>query len=60
MIARLMKSDIKSEYTDKRLGDIEHSLADITKGSELIGYNPKFSIEKGLEHTISYLKNNTQ
>lgn len=58
IIAKLMNSDITPEYTDMRLGDIEHSLADITKGSELIGYNPKFSIEKGLEHTISYLINN--
>lgn len=32
-----------------RLGDIRHNFADITKAKKLLGFNPKWSFEKGIE-----------
>jgi UDP-N-acetylglucosamine 4-epimerase len=36
-------------YEDFRPGDVRHSQADISKAGRLLGYEPAFKIEKGLE-----------
>jgi len=41
----------------ERKGDIPHSLADISKGKKLIGYEPKFSFKTGIEKTIKWYHN---
>ena len=41
-------------YRDFRIGDVRHSLADITKGKELIGYNPKYRINEGLKEAMEW------
>jgi len=42
---------IKPVHVEPRAGDLEHSLADISKSSSF-GYEPKFSLEEGLKETI--------
>lgn len=45
-------------YRDFRAGDVRHSLADISKARNLIGYEPRFSIRQGLDKAAQwYLKN---
>lgn len=39
---------IKPLYGPNRTGDIPHSLACIDKAKKLLGYNPQFSVRKGL------------
>jgi UDP-N-acetylglucosamine 4-epimerase len=41
-------------YGPNRAGDVKHSLADISKAKEIIGYSPLFSFEKGIKQTISW------
>jgi UDP-glucose 4-epimerase len=41
-----------------RTGDVRDSLADISLARQLIGYEPKFSLEEGLKATIEYYRNN--
>ena len=42
----------------ERSGDVKHSLADISKARNLIGYNPLFSFEQGIKVAVNwYLKN---
>lgn len=36
-------------YKDFRPGDIKHSLADISKAKEYLGYEPKFSVQEGIQ-----------
>ena len=36
-------------YRDFRPGDVRHSLADISKARERIGYEPQFSVQEGLD-----------
>ena len=43
-------------YDDPRPGDIVHSLADISKAEQNIGYEPKFSLLKGLEETVVWFR----
>ena len=44
-------------HRDFRAGDVLHSLADISKGRKLLGYEPEFSIRKGmLEAADWYLR----
>jgi UDP-N-acetylglucosamine 4-epimerase len=43
-------------YLDERVGDVKHSLADISKAKNFINYSPFFDVEKGLKITIEYFK----
>jgi UDP-N-acetylglucosamine 4-epimerase len=42
------------EYRGFREGDVRHSLADISKARELIGYKPRFSVKDGLDRVVGW------
>jgi len=42
-------------FRGKREGDIEYSLADISKARRLLGFSPKYTLERGIGETISRL-----
>jgi len=44
------------EYTDKRPGDVLHSLADIDSASRNLGYSPTVNIEDGLRTYIHWAR----
>ncbi len=51
-------ANAKPEYRDFRAGDVRHSLANISKANELIGYRPVFSVKHGLDKAAEwYLRN---
>lgn len=41
-------------YGPTRAGDIPHSLASIDKAKEILGYNPKYSLQKGLSEAVEW------
>jgi nucleoside-diphosphate-sugar epimerase len=43
-------------YKDPRQGDVKHSLADIRKGKEVLGYEPSVGIEAGLGKTVEFFR----
>lgn len=45
-------------YGPNRAGDIPHSLASIDKAKKLLGYNPEFSMQQGLEQAVAWYWNN--
>ena len=51
--------DIKANivYTDPKPGDVKHSIADISKAKELIGYEPVIGFDDGLAETVKWLVN---
>jgi Nucleoside-diphosphate-sugar epimerases len=53
-----INSSSKINYRESRRGDIQHSLADISKANALLGYAPKFRIKEGLKKTIEWYINN--
>jgi UDP-N-acetylglucosamine/UDP-N-acetylgalactosamine 4-epimerase len=47
-------------YKEERKGDVRHSLANISKGSKLIGYEPNYSVLDGLGITYKWYKQNSR
>jgi len=54
-IIELTNSDSKIIYKQARYGEVKHSLADITKISQ-IGFKPEFNLKEGLEKLIAFFK----
>lgn len=49
--------DVKVIHGPNRAGDIPHSLANIDKAKELLGYNPQFSMKEGLKESVKWYWN---
>ena len=41
-----------------RKGDIKHSNADISKARKMLGYDPQYNFERGLNEAIAWYKEN--
>ncbi|MDH4027222.1 MAG: NAD-dependent epimerase/dehydratase family protein [Nitrospirota bacterium] len=52
------RKDTAPVHRDFRPGDVRHSLADISKARELIGYVPEFSVSAGLDRASGWYLNN--
>ncbi|MGI8995144.1 MAG: hypothetical protein ACR2GW_00560, partial [Pyrinomonadaceae bacterium] len=50
------RPDAQVEYHEPRIGDVRHSLADITRAREMLGYEPRVGLEEGLRKTIDWWK----
>ncbi|HEY2963745.1 MAG TPA: SDR family oxidoreductase [Pyrinomonadaceae bacterium] len=50
------KHEVTAEYADVRVGDVRHSLADITRARKLLGYESKVDLREGLKRTIDWWK----
>jgi len=57
-IARVMgKDEIQPEITGKyRVGDVRHCVADISLARQVIGYEPRVSLDKGLGELVAWLE----
>ncbi|HET6980166.1 MAG TPA: SDR family oxidoreductase [Pyrinomonadaceae bacterium] len=51
------KRDVTAEYLESRVGDVRHSLADITLAQRYLGYESRVGLREGLQHTIDWWKN---
>jgi UDP-N-acetylglucosamine 4-epimerase len=49
-------SSLEPIHGPERVGDVKHSLADITKAQTLLGYDPAVSVEEGLKKTFRWYK----
>ena len=47
-------AEVEPVYRDFRVGDVLHSLADIGKARELLGYAPGYSITRGLDEAAGW------
>jgi UDP-glucose 4-epimerase len=54
-LSRALERQVAVEHVDPRPGDIRHSLADISRAQELLGYAPHVRWEDGLRPTITYM-----
>ena len=48
--------DVVAEYKEPRVGDVRHSLAEISRARELLGYEPVVGLREGLRKTIDWWK----
>lgn len=51
-------ANVQFKYGENRQGDVPHSLASIDKGSSLLGYEPEYSVKKGLEEACEWYWDN--
>nr|WP_320193802.1 SDR family oxidoreductase [uncultured Desulfobacter sp.] len=51
------RAGVTAEYRDFRQGDVRHSLADISKAQDLLGYSPQYSVQDGLDKTALWYMN---
>ena len=49
-------TEVEADYREPRAGDVRHSLADITRAREMLGYEAQTSLEDGLRRTIDWWK----
>ncbi|WP_225860232.1 MULTISPECIES: SDR family oxidoreductase [Chitinophaga] len=54
LISSIAGIDMQPAYKPERAGDVRHSLADISKAKQLVGYEPAFQIKDGLSETFKY------
>lgn len=52
------KSQLSPQHGPERAGDVKHSLADISKAKELLGYQAAVTVDKGLRTTFAWYKSN--
>jgi UDP-N-acetylglucosamine 4-epimerase len=57
-LCKALGKDIKPIFGPERTGDIKHSNADISNARELLGYNPDWSFERGIEAAIQWYMEN--
>ncbi len=54
LINELVGKHVSAQYVPSRMGDVKHSLADITAARETIGYRPIVSFREGLTRAIGW------
>ncbi len=52
----IMGKSIEPVFTPPRPGDVKHTLADMTKARELLGFEPRVSLVEGLRRTVEYFR----
>lgn len=57
-LCELLGKDIKPDFGPDRAGDIKHSNADISKAKRMLGYNPEYDFNKGIELAVDWYREN--
>jgi len=55
-LQRIIGTSLAPKYEETRPGDIRHSLADITRAEELLGYRPAVGLAEGLRRTVEWYR----
>ena len=58
VLTKALGKDVEPRFGPVRAGDIKHSNADITKARTILGYNPEYDFERGLNEAIEWYKEN--
>jgi UDP-glucuronate 4-epimerase len=56
LIGRKLGKPVRKKYLPKQPGDVDHTLADLTKAHHMLGYIPKVPIETGIEKFVHWYK----
>lgn len=51
---RLLQKDIVPHFEAERVGDLRHSLADISRAQDSLGYTPDINFAEGLKHCVEW------
>lgn len=53
-LSQLLSKNIPPQLVTERPGDVKHSFADISKARQILGYNPDYNFQRGIEATITW------
>jgi UDP-glucose 4-epimerase len=53
-MARIIRQDIQPIYAPERAGDVKHSLADLSRARQMLGYEPIVDFDAGLALTMQW------
>ena len=56
LMGALLEREVTPTYVDPRPADIRHSLAEVTKAQEVLGYRPRINIQQGLVKTLAWYR----
>lgn len=59
LLCEALDKDIEPIFGHDRLGDIQHSNADISKAKRMLGYKPEWDFKRGIKDAIEWYKHNT-
>lgn len=59
-LTKALGVNIEPKFGLDRAGDIKHSNADISKAKKMLGYDPEWSFERGIEAAIEWYRENLQ
>ncbi|MEK3658379.1 SDR family oxidoreductase [Paenibacillus sp. FSL F4-0236] len=57
-LSELLEKNIQPNFGPDRAGDVKHSNADISKAKKLLGYNPEYDFNSGIELAVNWYKFN--
>ncbi len=60
ILKKLAESTLNPSFGPERQGDVKHSLADISKAMNYLGYQPSVKIKEGLERSFRWYAENQQ
>ena len=55
-LSEIMGLEVEPEYAEARPGDVKHSLADISRAEELLGYRAEVDFKEGLKRTAEWFR----
>jgi len=56
LLMEIIGKDLKIIYNPPRPGDIKHSVADISKATKMLNYNPIYDLKKGLSEAVKWFQ----
>jgi nucleoside-diphosphate-sugar epimerase len=59
-VSTILGRDLSPEYVAPRPGDVRHSLADIGRARQRLGYEVKVRFEEGLRRTVAWFRESQQ
>jgi len=55
-INRVLGTHLEPVHADPRPGDVRHSLADIARARQRLGYEPRIDFDEGLQRSIAFYR----
>jgi nucleoside-diphosphate-sugar epimerase len=57
-LQKIIGTNLTPRYESARIGDVRHSLADITRANQLLGFKPIVGLTEGLRYTVDWYREN--
>ncbi len=56
VLGEIFNHEIEPAFRDERPGDVRHSVADVSKAKDILGFSPRVELADGLRRTVDHLR----